>query len=379
VRLTPDFLNSWLNEHHFADPPVEYDLAASTGPVWTLRELLALGEPGTLERMLAADISYVHSAGGRELRGALAEMAGVEPEHILVTTGAAEALWIAFLLAAAPGANVVLPQRPSFPTFHEAPARLGMQVRRYPMPRESGYALDLDDVRALADRDTKMIVVNRPLNPTGAVISDDQLDELHELAVERGIQLLVDEVMHPIYHGPAPRSASRLPGATVLGDFSKAMCLSGLRLGWIVERDPDRRAGYEQARSYLTVSSGSLSEALGLIAVAHREVIYERARAVTGRNLAVLDSFFSEHGEQLAWVRPRGGMTAFPWLRSGQSSRDLCRAAAAAGVLLAPGDCFGTPEHFRIGFGASDAGFAHAIERLDELARTRRSASPASL
>lgn len=55
MKLRPDHLNSWLNEHHFADPPVEYDLAASTGPVWTLRELLALGDPDALDRLLASD------------------------------------------------------------------------------------------------------------------------------------------------------------------------------------------------------------------------------------------------------------------------------------------------------------------------------------
>jgi aspartate/methionine/tyrosine aminotransferase len=365
VKLRPDRLNAWLNQHHFSTPPVTHDLGASTGPVWTLRDLVALDDGGTIERLLASDLSYLHSAGRRELRQALAAMAGVDEQQIQVTTGGAEALWILFLLAAEPGANFVVPQRPSFPTFHEAPAALGIETRPYAMPPERDFAVDLAELFGLVDDHTKIIVVNRPHNPTGAVMPDAELEELHDFAVERGVQLVVDEVMHPIYHGTAPLSASRLPGATVVGDFSKALCLSGLRLGWIVERDAARLAAYEHARSYFTVSSASLSEPLATIAVEHREAIYARAEATAGRNLARLDEFFAVHADRFSWVRPRGGLTCLPWLRSGEAADALCHAAAAAGVLLAPGSCFGVPYHFRIGFGATGEGFADALQRLD--------------
>ena len=251
MKLPPDSLNAWLNEHHFATPPIAYDLAASTGPVWTLNELL--GE----EPLPDLALSYVHSKGGVELREAIADIAGVEPHQVQVTTGAAEALWILFMLAAEPGANAVVPARPCYPTFQEAPRALGMEVRSY-----------TTEPADLVDRNTRLILVDRPHNPTGAVMSDGDLDRVHTLATERGIQLVVDEVFHPIDHGPAPSSASRLPGASVVGDFSKALCLSGLRLGWIVERDRDRLARYEHARSYFTVSSAAVSERLALIALA---------------------------------------------------------------------------------------------------------------
>ena len=101
-----------------------------------------------------------------------------------------------------------------------------------------GGPLVHEQAAGLVDRNTRLILLNRPHNPTGAVVSDADLDRLHALATERGIQLVVDEVFHPIYHGPRRHSATRLAGATVVGDFSKALCLSGLRLGWIVERDP---------------------------------------------------------------------------------------------------------------------------------------------
>ena len=102
-----------------------------------------------------------------------------------------------------------------------------------------------------------------------------------------------DEVYHPIYHGPAMRSAARLPHATVLGDFSKALCLSGLRTGWMVERDRARRELFTNARSYFTVSNTALGERLPALAIRQRDAIYDRARRVAGDNLALLDGMMA--------------------------------------------------------------------------------------
>jgi aspartate/methionine/tyrosine aminotransferase len=152
----------------------------------------------------------------------------------------------------------------------------------------------------------------------------------------------------------------------VLGDFSKAFCLSGLRVGWIIERDPARRERYLNARSYFTVSNTALGERLATLALEHAEAIYARARRVATANLALLDRLFNEHSDILSWVRPRGAMTAFPWLKSGGDAREFCRRVAKRGILIVPGDCFGMPSHFRVGFSASGDRFPHALERLAE-------------
>ena len=318
MEMRPFLLDQWLSKHQFASPPIEYDLASSTGPRWTARELLALVDEEVRERLFDRPVYYAPPEGGAELREAIAAAAGVTADEIRITTGAAEALWILFIDAAEAGANVVLPH-PGFPTFEEAAQVLGLEVRQYQ------FRIDLDEIRSHTDRRTKLILVNSPHNPTGAVIGDAELDELHDFTGQRGIQLVVDEVYHPIYHGPAAPSASRLPGVTVLGDFSKALCLSGLRLGWIVERDAARRERYENVRGYLTVSSSSpLGEALGVIGMHNRDRIVERAHRVASANLRAMEPFFAEHAEWIGWIPPRGGLTAWPWLRSGESSRPFC-------------------------------------------------------
>ena len=366
MQLSPFLLDQWLEQKHAADSRIEYDLAASTGPVWTFRDLLALaGQTGFDEKLLDTAISYTSGAGSRELRQAIADMQGVEPDQVQVLTGAAEALLILFFAAAERGANVVLPA-PGFPTNAALGEAFGIEVRRYTLRPENEFRVDPGEIRASVDRNTRFVLVNSPQNPTGSVLSDGELEGLHDFCVERGVQFISDEVYHPIYHGAETHSAARLPHATVLGDFSKALCLSGLRVGWIVDRDPARCQRYLNARSYFTASNTALSERLAVLALQHRAEIYGRARRIAESNLKLLDQVFAEHRDTVRWVRPRGGMTAFPWLASRGDAREFCRGLARRGVLVAPGDCFGNPSHFRLGFAASGERFRAAIERLAE-------------
>ncbi len=363
MQYAPFLLEQWLEEH--AEPPLEFNLAASYGPSWTVRELLELDGADARERLLDSAIMYSRSAGGGSLRAALAAMQGVAVEEVLITTGAAEALFHSFFLAARPNANVVIPF-PCFPAHLAAPEALGLEVRRYRLRRENSYQLDMDEIRRLVDANTKLILVNSPHNPTGATLSDAEMRRLHDFAAERDIQFISDEVYHPVYHGRESASAAMLPRATVIGDFSKAFCLSGLRLGWIVERNAQRREAYRTAREYATICNTPMAEFLAEIAVRHRERILARTRSVAGANLKLVDALVAQHSGLLDWVRPQGGMTGFLRLLSGGSDVEFCLAAARQGMLLAPGECFGVPGHFRLGFGVSKDWFPRAMDRFSE-------------
>ena len=190
------------------------------------------------------------------------------------------------------------------------------------------------------------------------------MESLHDFCAERKVQFVSDQVYHPIYHGQETRTAARLPHATVISDFSKALCLSGLRIGWMVDHDPRRRERYLNARNYFTITANVFGERLAALALQHSDEIYSRARKVAQQNLSLLDQVFARHADLLRWVRPGGGMTAFPWLISGADSRDFCRSLVTRGVLMVPGDCFGQPSHFRLGFASSGERFPRAIERF---------------
>jgi aspartate/methionine/tyrosine aminotransferase len=359
-------LDHWLAAHEFAVPPIRYNLASSTGPAWTLGELMALGGQAA-QQLAAVRLSYAPPQGSRELRERIAQLYtvdpdwAVDPDWVVVTTGANEALLALYCLAADAGASIVLPS-PMFPTMATLANVWGLRVSTYTLERASGFVQTADRVLAAVNDTTRLVLVNTPHNPTGSVMAPDELERLAAALEERGIPLLVDEVYHPLYFGVSAPSAAKLTNTLVVSDLSKALSLPGLRIGWIIDRDAARRAQLIEARSYFTVSGSPLTEALAAHALTHSAELLQRLDEVARANRTALVEFMNDHREQFGWIAPAGGPIAFPWRLDGRSSRPLCEALARAGVLFAPGDCFGAPEHFRIGFGAQSQGFAQALQ-----------------
>jgi aspartate/methionine/tyrosine aminotransferase len=368
VQLKPFLLDMWLDDY---EHDIEFNLASSEGPRWTVNELLDLaGEPEEArERFLNHELVYGRPAGADGLREAIAEMHDVSPESVQVMTGASEALVVLMWLAAEPGANVILP-RPGYAPFSALPESLGIETRFYGIRKENNFSIDMEEIMKLADARTKLIMVNSPHHPTGATMSDAEMERLHEFTSAHEIQLVSDEVYHPIYHGRETKSASRLRQATVIHDFSKAFALPGLRTGWMIEHDRKRRERYWNARTYFSISNNSAGEMLAEIAMRRRDVVLKKTQETATVNLKHLDRFMIEHRETLGWIRPRGGMTAFPWLVSGENARPFCQAAAEQGILLAPGDCFDVPSHFRLGFAATGHKFPQALDRFGEFVKS---------
>jgi aspartate/methionine/tyrosine aminotransferase len=360
MQFKPFLLDAWLDQYEHG---IEFNLAASTGPVWSVNDILTLADHETRHRFLNHELVYGRPAGADSLREAIAEMQNVPVEAVQIVTGASEALLVLMWLAAEPGANVILPL-PGFTTFSALPESLGLETRFYRVRRENGFRIDPDEIKRLADSKTKLILVNSPHNPTGATIADDEMEALHDFAAERGIQLVSDEVYHPIYHGRQTKSAARLPHATVIADLSKAFSIAGVRTGWMIEHDVKRRQQYWTARAYFSICNSTTGEILSEIAIRRRDAVLGKTQETATRNLKLLERFMAEHRDVLGWIPPQGGMTAFPWLVSGEQERPFCQAAAERGVLLAPGDCFDTPSHFRLGFAKAGNHFSDALDRF---------------
>jgi aspartate/methionine/tyrosine aminotransferase len=358
MQFKPFLLDTWLDQYEHG---IEFNLAASTGPNWTVNDVLALADDHKL--------IYNHPAGEDGLREAIAEMQGVSSDAVQIVTGASEAILALMWTVAEPGANVILPL-PGFTTFSSLPESLGIETRYYRVHRKNNFRIDIDEIKRLANAHTKLILVNNPHNPTGSTLSDEEFDALHEFTAARGIQLVSDEVYHPIYHGRTTRSAARLPHATVISDLSKAFSIPGVRTGWMIVHDPKLRQQYWTARAYFSVCNSTTGEILSEVAIRKRDVVLGRTQQVASRNLRLLDDFMRQHSDVLGWIPPQGGMTAFPWLASGENARPFCQAATERGILLAPGDCFDSPEHFRLGFAAAGEHFSDALARFAEFVKS---------
>ena len=361
MHLPPFLLDQWLAAHEFASPPIRYNLASSTGPAWTFAELVALDVRGLTAALEGLKVSYIPPEGTKALRQAIALLHDVSPDWVVVTTGASEALSALYCLTAEPGASIALPN-PGFPAFATMARAWGLGVTTYQLDRTQQYAQTADLVLTAVNDKTRLVIVNSPHNPTGSVMPPAEVARLAGMLAERGIPLVVDEVYHPLYFGHPMPSVASVDNTIVVSDFSKALSLSGLRIGWLIDRDARRRERLINLRSYFTVSGSPITEAIAVHALAHRKAILARLEEVARANLALLDEFMVSQQGRFSWVRPSGGSVAFPWRLDGRDSRPMCEALARAGVLVAPGDCFEAAAHFRVGFGAQAAGFQQALE-----------------
>ncbi|HTU66596.1 MAG TPA: pyridoxal phosphate-dependent aminotransferase [Steroidobacteraceae bacterium] len=374
MKLPPFKLDLWLAAHEFATPPIRFNLASSTGPAWTLAEIAALGG-GDVRAFDEVKLSYAPPAGGKLLRERLAAREGVDAERVLVMTGASEVLLTLCCHLAAPGASLLVP-KPVYPALPAMARAWGLNVREYALDPARGFAQEADAVLAQVDATTRAVFVNTPHNPTGSIMTATEQRKLATALAARDVLMIVDEVYHPLYFGAASSNigtpgAARLlqdfPNVVVLGDFAKALSLPGLRLGWLVDRDAVRREALLDLRSYFSISSSPLCEAIGAHALAHSASILGRLEAVARANLALLSAFMEMHGGLFAFPAPAGGTTCFPCLRDGRDARPLAERLAKAGVLVAPGDCFDMPSHLRIGFGAQREGYAAALDVFSEV------------
>jgi DNA-binding transcriptional MocR family regulator len=99
-----------------------------------------------------------------------------------------------------------------------------------------------------------------------------------------------------------------------------------------------------------------------IFSVAAHAVPVTKTQEAATRNLKRFERFMAGHGDVLGWIPPQGGITAFPWLVSGENDRPFCQAATERGSLLVPGDCFDAPSHSRLGFAAAGDNFSTALE-----------------
>jgi aspartate/methionine/tyrosine aminotransferase len=363
MRFEPFLLDQWIERKFSGEWKINHDFTASSGPSWKLRELLELDGGEATNRLLDVPVTYPSAAGSLELRKAIAEWQGVSAADVQIVTGAQEALLAIFFCAAAPDANVVVPQ-PGFPAFSALPRGFGLEVRHYRLLPENGFQIDPSEVEALVDRRTALVLVNSPHNPTGTVLTEACRRELHDFCADRDVQFVCDQVFHPHYYDASVTTAAALPYATVVGDLSKALCLPGLRVGWIIERDHERLERYRETRMYCTISNGPLTESLAELAIRRRDLIYARAQTVSRKNLEMIEAGWPREDDTVRWIRPDGGFTVFPWFPDVVDTRPLCERLGARGLLVVPGDCFGMPEHIRVGFGTEREGFGEAFDAL---------------
>jgi aspartate/methionine/tyrosine aminotransferase len=334
----------------------------------SIRDLLNM-EPGSDEQFHQQWLGYTESPGHPELRQEIARLyERIEPDAILVHSGAEEAIFILMNVQLEPGDHVIVHQ-PGYQSLTEVARAIGCDVTAWYASENDGWALDIDFLRANIRPNTRMIVFNCPHNPTGYLMSREHQKAILDIAAERNIVVFSDEVYRFLEHDAAdtlPAACDLYDNAVSLGVMSKTFGLPGLRIGWIATRNRtiyDKMAGF---KDYTTICNSAPSEFLAILALRNREKIVRRTLNIVLHNLDVLDGFFARHRDRFGWQRPKAGSTAFPRLNGEIEAETFCtNLVEAKSVLLLPSTCFDYGnKHFRIGYGRKN--LPECIDKFEE-------------
>lgn len=354
-------------------------LGSSDPESMRLGELLELADADGRGRWDELWLGYTESAGLPALRAAIAaRTGGCEAADVLVFSAPEEAIFHVSAAVLEQGDHMV-GITPAYQSSYEIPRSAGAEVTLVPLREDRGWALDTDELAAAVTGRTRLIYVNFPHNPTGAVMTAADQRRVIEVADACGAYLFSDEVYRGLEFDPAdrlPAAADLYPRAISLGGLSKAYGLPGVRLGWTVCRDAALNRRMQAAKDFTTICSAAPSEVLALIAVRAADHLIGRALTGITQNLGLVDEFIGRRPDALRWVRPRAGSIGFPELLLGMRVAEFCeRLVTEHGILLVPGTMFevGT-NHFRIGLGRASlpAGLAALGEFVDGLEAARR-------
>ncbi len=337
-----------------------YHLTASDLESMSISELLALASDHDREAFNSQWLGYTETYGHPEL---LEEIAGtydtIKPDEVLCFAGAEEGIYTAMRVLLDKDDHVIVAV-PNYQAAETIPSAI-CSVSGVVLDENDNWSLDIDRVKREIRPHTKLVSINFPNNPTGAVLGHDRYEALIELCREHGLFLFSDEVYRLVERDQSirlPQASDLYEKALSLNVMSKAYGLPGLRIGWIASKDKRLLSKMERYKHYLTICNAAPSERLAIIALRAKETILERNRHLLRNNLRLLESFFNEFSDIFDWYRPEGGCVAFPKFLGKGSADHFCEnLVARAGVLLLPPRIFhsellDTPgNRFRIGYG----------------------------
>lgn len=280
----------------------------------------------------------------------------VRPEHVIPTHGAAGANYLVLSTLVEPGDHVVSIM-PTYQQLYSIPEMCGAKMSILHLEKADHYHVDAAKLDALCTDETKLICINNPDNPTGALLSREELQVIVDIARKHDAWLMCDEVYRLLVQDDDAFTTSPIDlydKAVVTSSMSKVWSLAGIRLGWCITKSEELRHELLSHRDYDLISCGMFDEAVAAFALAHADKILERSRRIVRQNLAALEEWV-ESEPHLSFVKPEAGTTALVYYDYDIDSYDFCVGMMETeGALVTPGDAFEEPRSMRIGYAYSD-------------------------
>lgn len=350
---------------------VAYNLSESGVHPITLRELLG-DEQQAIQVLLDTELNYPHANGTPALRENIARTYnGCTPDNVLVTVGAIEANYLAIGTLLDPGDEIIV-MLPNYMQIWGISKNHKLNLKTFNLLEDQDWAPDLGELEDRISSKTKLIAICNPDNPTGRILSRDEMQSIVELADRNGSWILADEV----YRGAerltdeiAPSFYGEYDKVIAVGSMSKAYGLPGLRIGWAAA--PPEIADAMWARhEYIAIAATMLSNHLAAIALepAKRGQLLARTRRFIRKGYPVLEDWMNRHGSIFSLTPPDASAIAFVRYDLPINSTELVeKLRDEASVLIVPGDHFGLDHFVRISFGLPQDYLSEGLDRIHQL------------
>ncbi|RLF74947.1 aminotransferase [Thermococci archaeon] len=367
MKVKPFLVERFMGEH---EHNVEVNIAETCVKPFTLGEFLEfVGEPDFLEKIKDLQLTYGYVEGLPELKEGLSRFyKNIKPDDIFITHGAIDANFQVFYSLVEPG-DTVISIFPTYQQLYSVPESFGAKVKFWRLYEENSWMPDLDELNELVDKKTKLIVINSPNNPTGALLDEKMLRGIAEIAEDANAYVLNDESYRGLYINPedwVPSIVDISDRAIATNSFSKPLSLTGLRLGWIATSSEEIAKELILHRDYTTISISLLIEKLAALAIDHAEKIYERNLEILRKNFKLLEKWIKEE-PLVDWVPPKAGTVAFLRYDLEIPSEELAiRLIKEKSTFLVPGSCFGIENRLRIGYGNPTDVMIEGLKRFKE-------------
>jgi aspartate/methionine/tyrosine aminotransferase len=346
-------LEVWFDKYQFE---VDYDIGESGMKFLSVSDLgIDLNE---------VELRYGYHLGHPDLRKEIAKQyPGLTQENIAVTTGASEGNFavIGHLVGAS---DHLIVEHPTYPSLYQIPRSLERNLSLFKLTWKNEFRPDLNELRKLVKSNTRLITLTHPNNPTGSVITEDELREAIEISEAAGAYLMVDETYRDMmFDHPPPLAATISPNAISLTSMSKTWGLPGIRIGWVAA-DNSIIEAIRSVREQVTICNSSLGEAIAL------EVLKQREQQLRSRRKSMLSNFrilkeWMDTQKWLEWIEPKSGVVGAPRLTRGGSTDELCELLVTKyRTFTVPGSRMELDGHFRIGFGGEHEELVNGLAKL---------------
>jgi aspartate/methionine/tyrosine aminotransferase len=362
------------NEHH-----VEYNLSESGVEPMHIRDLLNTQE--LKDHLLDMQLGYSQTNGTVALREAISyHYPGTTADHISATTGGAEANFLVtwWLRKENPDRDELAFLVPNYMQIGGIWKNLGGKVIPFKLEMNDGqWVPDLEGLKAVVSKKTAAIAICTPNNPTGKILSEDDLKAIVNIAGEHGAWVVSDEIYRgaELQEGKAPSVHGLSDKVLITSSLSKAYGLPGLRLGWVVCPTPQTAIELWTYSDYTTICPAKASDWLATLALSPdiQTKIETRTRKVVRENWVIMEKWIASHSDLLKTIAPEAAAICFIKLKDGINSLDFTvKLMEEKSVLISPGEHFEMPGYLRIGFGTEREYLEPALERIGELLNTYR-------